>query len=105
MAKIAVTPSRGTPPQAHALARGDGWSVSEMVCTLGPQDCPYEERHSCASIAIVAAGTFQYRAHAGREMMTPGSLMLGSAGQIFECSHEHGTGDHCISFSYSPETK
>jgi len=104
LAKIAVTPDRGaSPPQAHALAHGDGWSVSEVVCTLGPQDCPYEERHSSVSIAIVAAGTFQYRSHAGREMMTPGSLMLGSAGQNFECSHEHGTGDRCISFSYSPE--
>jgi AraC family transcriptional regulator len=55
------------------------------------------------SIAIVAAGTFQYRSQAGRELMTPGSLMLVTAGQSFECGHEHGTGDRCISFSYSRE--
>jgi AraC family transcriptional regulator len=104
LAKIAVSRDRNAAPlQAHALARGDGWSVSEVVCTLGPQDSPFEERHSSVSIAIVAAGTFQYRSHAGRELMTPGSLMLGSAGQNFECGHEHGTGDRCISFSYSPE--
>jgi AraC family transcriptional regulator len=104
LAKIAVTSCRAaTPPQAQTLARGDGWSVGEVVCTLGPQDCPFEERHSSVSIAIVVAGTFQYRSQAGRELMTPGSVMLGSAGQNFECSHEHGTGDRCISFSYSPE--
>jgi len=51
-------------------------------------------------VAIVAAGTFQYRAAAGRELMTPGSLLLGNAGQYFECGHEHGVGDRCISFSY-----
>lgn len=91
------------PPTALLLAKGDGWAVSEVVCTLGPGDDPFEERHSCASIAIVVAGTFQYRSREGREMMTPGSLLLGSAGQYFECGHEHGTGDRCISFSYAPE--
>jgi AraC family transcriptional regulator len=95
LAKIAV-------PQARDLARGQGWSVSEFVCGLGPRDDPFEERHSTASITIVTAGTFQYRSHAGRHLMTPGSLMLGSAGQCFECSHEHGTGDRCLSFSYAP---
>lgn len=35
--------------------------------------------------------------------MTPGSLMLGSPGQRFECGHEHGTGDRCISFWFDPE--
>ncbi len=36
-------------------------------------------------------------------MMTPGSLLLGNAGQAFECGHEHATGDRCVSFSYAPE--
>jgi AraC family transcriptional regulator len=88
---------------ARLLARGDGWSVSEVVCTLGPQDRPFEEHHSSVSIAIVAAGSFQYHSHVGRELMTPGSLMLGSAGQNFQCGHDHGTGDRCISFQYSRE--
>ena len=35
--------------------------------------------------------------------MTPGSLLLGNAGQCFECGHEHGLGDRCISFYYAPE--
>jgi AraC family transcriptional regulator len=35
--------------------------------------------------------------------MTPGSLLLGNAGQTFECGHEHGIGDRCIAFSYAPD--
>jgi AraC-like DNA-binding protein len=58
---------------------------------------------SSASIAVVVGGTFQYRVQTRLELMTPGSLLLGSPGQYFECAHEHGTGDRCVSFSYSPE--
>jgi AraC-like DNA-binding protein len=35
--------------------------------------------------------------------MTPGSLLLGNAGDSYICGHEHGAGDRCISFSYSSE--
>src|SRR5688572_16119853 len=35
--------------------------------------------------------------------MTPGSLMLGSPGECFECGHEHGEGDRCISFWYAAD--
>lgn len=35
--------------------------------------------------------------------MTPGSVLLGSAGQYFECGHQHGAGDRCLSFQYVPE--
>ena len=100
LAKIAVIPES---PTAHVLASGEGWTVSEIVCTLSPRDRPFEERHSCTSIAIVVAGTFQYRSQNACELMTPGSLLLGNAGQYFECGHEHGSGDRCISFSYTPE--
>ena len=55
------------------------------------------------AIAIVAAGTFQYRSRLGRELMTPGSLLLGNPDQPFECAHEHGSGDRCISFRYTPD--
>jgi AraC family transcriptional regulator len=85
------------------LAQGEGWRVEDVICTSGPGDRPFEEQHSQVVIAIVAAGTFQYRSTAGRELMTPGSLLLGNASQCFECGHEHGTGDRCISFQYSAE--
>jgi AraC family transcriptional regulator len=35
--------------------------------------------------------------------MMPGALLLGNAGDHFTCGHEHGVGDRCISFSYTPE--
>ena len=90
-------------PAARVLARGDGWSVEDVVCTSGPSDRPFEERHTRFSIAMVVAGSFQYCSAAGRDLMTPGSLLLGNAGQCFECGHQHGTGDRCISFGYAPD--
>jgi AraC-like DNA-binding protein len=74
-----------------------------VVCASRPHDRPFEEQHERVSITIVAAGTFQYRSALGQELMTPGSLMLGSPGQRFECGHEHGAGDRCISFWYEPD--
>ncbi len=112
MAKIAVefepmATRRGSAPAAgrpdrRVLACGDGWSVTDVICVAGPHDRPFEERHSDVCIAIVLEGSFQYGSSAGRELMTPGSLLLGNAGQYFECGHEHGVGDHCISFAYEP---
>jgi AraC family transcriptional regulator len=106
LAKIAANSrehERTARPRARHLASGDGWAVSDVVCTAGPQDHPFEEQHSRSSIAIVVSGTFQYRSVAGRELMTPGSLLLGNAGDCFCCGHEHGTGDRCLAVSYTPE--
>jgi AraC family transcriptional regulator len=101
LAERAASGSRGGI-SPRVLAQGGGWSVSDVVCTSGPQDRPFEEEHSSFTIAMVVAGTFQYRAAAGRELMTPGSILLGQAGRGFECSHEHGAGDRCIAFRYEP---
>src|SRR5207245_11482053 len=79
---VSGAPGRAT---ARVLAEGGGWAVSDVLCTSGPGDHPFEERHAGVFIAIVAAGTFQYRSAAGRALMTPGSLLLGNAGQCFEC--------------------
>jgi AraC family transcriptional regulator len=62
------------------LAGGKGWSVCDVICNAGPHIRPSEEQHREVSIAIVRSGTFQYRSSAGRELMTPGSLMLGNPG-------------------------
>ena len=82
------------------LAAGPGWSVHDVVCTYGPGDRPFEERHGAVAIAVVIGGTFRYRTPSGQAVMTPGSLMLGNPGQPFECGHEHGAGDRCVSFHY-----
>ena len=93
---------------SRVLAQGHGWHVADVICTCGPEDYRFEEQHPFFTIAVVLAGTFQYRGALTRsgnvqELMTPGSLLLGNAGQCFECGHEHGLGDRCISFRYSPD--
>ena len=36
-------------------------------------------------------------------MLAPGALLLGNEHHAFECRHEHGTGDRCLSFQLTPE--
>jgi AraC family transcriptional regulator len=87
LAKIAVNSRRalagpsGEPGslEARTLARGEGWSVEDVVCTRGPQDPRFEEQHDRFVIAIVTSGTFQYR------------------------SHEHGVGDRCLAFHFAAD--
>jgi AraC family transcriptional regulator len=87
----------------NILASSNGWSAGDVVCTYGPRDRPFEERHGSIAIAVVVTGSFQYRSAYGSEVMSPGSLLLGNLGQCFQCRHEHGTGDRCLSFYYAPE--
>lgn len=75
----------------------------EVVCTSGAGDKPYEEEHADHCVALVAGGAFTYRSGQGRAMMTPGALLLGNRGACFECGHEHGRGDRCISFHFSAD--
>lgn len=85
------------------LACGSDWRVSDAVCTAGPQDRTYVEEHGGFSIALVTNGSFQYRTTQGAALMAPGSLLLGNSGASFECGHEHGRGDRCLSFHFSPQ--
>jgi len=95
----------GTPgcTSPRIIASGDSWTVADVICTSGPDDRPFEERHSWYAIAIVLAGSFEYRSPGGLALMTPGSLLLGNSGQCFECGHAHGEGDRCVSFWYEPD--
>jgi AraC family transcriptional regulator len=95
--RLAGAPGRAT---GRKLASGAGWSVSDVVCTSGPRDRSFEEEHDGASVAIVLAGTFEYRSARGRHLMTPGSFLLGNPGECFECGHDHAIGDRCISFKF-----
>jgi len=88
---------------ALLLARGPGWSVSDVICTSGPSDRAFEEAHVNVSVGMVVGGTFQYRSSRGRHVMTPGSFLLGNHGECFECGHDHGAGDRCVAFKYAPE--
>jgi AraC family transcriptional regulator len=88
---------------SHTLASGPGWRVSDVVCTAGPHDRAFEEQHNAVCIAAVTQGTFQYRTSLGAAVLAPGSVLLGSAGHCYECSHEHATGDRCLAFHFAPD--
>ncbi len=85
------------------LGSGHGWRVHDVRCTSGPRDRPFEEQHNGVCIAVVTGGTFTYRTTQGTAMLAPGAALLGNAGHCFECGHEHGVGDRCLSFRFTPE--
>jgi AraC family transcriptional regulator len=94
--------TRPAKPAARILARGADWRLTEFVCTSGPGDRPFEERHDGTSIAAVVAGTFGYRTDTGAAFLHRGALLLGNSGACFECGHAHGTGDVCLSLHFPP---
>lgn len=87
---------------SRMLASGAGWRVVDVLCTSGPGDRPFEERYWSVAISLVLAGTFSYRSAQGSTLMSPGTLLLGNVGSSYECSHEHGQGDRCLSFQFDP---
>jgi len=91
------------PATTHFLASGSGWRADDVICTSGPGDRPFEEQHDGICIAAVTQGTFQYRSTQGAALLVPGALLLGDDRHCFECGHDHGTGDRCLSFHFTPD--
>lgn len=89
-------------PRIRMLARTADWSIAEHICDATPADPVFEEAHDGVTIAAVASGVFTYRTGNAKALLHPGALLLGNDGQCFECGHEHGSGDRCISISYAP---
>jgi AraC family transcriptional regulator len=85
------------------LFSGEGWRVSDVICQAGPRDRPFEEQHHDICIAVVTKGTFRYRAVQGTAVLAPGAILLGNRRTCFECGHDHGIGDRCVSFHYTPQ--
>jgi len=88
---------------ARFSASGSGWRVDDVICSFGPTDRPFEERHDGVCVAAVTEGTFRYRSKLGSAVLAPGALLLGNDHHCFECDHEHGVGDRCLSFQFTPE--
>ena len=84
------------PPRPRRIAHQRQWSLTEYVCTAGPHDRPFEERHDRVSVALVTAGTFHYRTNTGEGLLYPGAFLLGNSGACYECGHEHSRGDRCL---------
>ena len=100
---------RRTPPIVkvplilRAIAREPQWSLTEYVCSAGPHDRIFEERHDRVSIALVTSGTFRYRTDTGEGILYPGAFLLGNAGSCYECGHEHSHGDRCLALQIDRE--
>jgi AraC family transcriptional regulator len=94
--------SAGSALVARPLRQGQGWSIGDYLCTAGPDDRPFEERHEEFSIAAVIEGTFTYRADTGTAVMHPGAFLFGNSATCYECGHDHSTGDRCVAFHFSP---
>jgi AraC family transcriptional regulator len=91
------------PPRLRPVAQQTQWSLTEYVCSAGPHDRTFEERHDRVSIALVTSGTFRYRTDAGEGILYPGAFLLGNAGSCYECGHEHSHGDRCLALHVDRE--
>jgi len=100
--KMTSEPGDHGEPVVFPLLSVPGLDVMDVICHSGPDDQPFEEKNYYVSLAIVMEGTFKYRARRAPVLLSPGSLLLISAEDNFECSHEHVCGDRCISFQYEP---
>lgn len=94
---------RTSGPSIRSIAGGRNWSIREFICTAGPGDRPFEERHDAVSISIVTEGSFTYTSDTGRALLHPGALLLGNHGACYQCGHDHSVGDRCISLQIEPE--
>lgn len=99
-------PDNGPPsiakPLARVLAKGKDWSLSEYICSAGPEDRPFEEQHRQVTIAAVIEGSFVYRADNGTSLLHPGGFLLGNPGRCYECGHDHSRGDRCLALHVEP---
>jgi hypothetical protein len=93
----------GITSTRRLIAAGRGWRVSDNEFRADTETCLLEDRHEHVLIAAIVEGSFRYRSTHGSAILTPGTLLLGNAGDPFECTYGHSLGDRCISFSYTPD--
>jgi len=75
--------------------------VSEFRCDAGPEDTPFAECRTGHSIAYVRSGSFGCHCRAGFFELVAGSMLVGAPGEEYTCTHEHVSGDVCLSFFLS----
>lgn len=79
-------------------------SIIDYRCDAGPHDRPYPETHPAFSVSYVRRGSFGYRYRGETFELVAGSLLVGSQGDEFMCTHDHhGCGDECLSVHLAPE--
>ena len=78
-------------------------TVSEFRCDAGPGDTPFAECRTGHSIAYVRSGSFGCHCRAGFFELVAGSMLVGAPGDEYTCTHEHVSGDVCLSFFLSED--
>src|SRR5215468_7869834 len=85
------------------LLQRPSMTVSDFRCTAAPGDKPFVEQHQSHSISFVRKGSFGYQCRGCAHELVVGSLLIGSPGTEFICTHDHVCGDECLSFFFEPE--
>jgi AraC-like DNA-binding protein len=78
-------------------------TVSDFRCSAVPGEKPFVELHRCHSISFVRKGSFGYQCRGRSHDLVAGSVLIGSPGAEFVCTHDHVCGDECLSFFFAPE--
>lgn len=87
---------------ARTIHESASLSVVDYRCAARAGDAPFVELHGSHSVAYVRKGSFGYHAHGQSYELVAGSLLVGRAGDEYMCSHDHVSGDECLSIRPAP---
>jgi len=77
--------------------------VEDYRCQVGRAERPRVELHHGFSLSYVRKGSFGYRTRGRSYELVAGSLVVGTPGEEYLCTHEHAVGDECLSLHFAPE--
>ncbi len=78
-------------------------AVIDHRCEATSRDAAFVEIHDAYSVSYVRKGSFGYRARGESHELVAGSVLVGSPGDEYVCTHDHACGDECLSFRFSRE--
>jgi len=88
--------------QGVTLFQRESIRAVDYRCRAGPADQPFVERHGSFSVSYVRKGSFGYRTRGRSFELVAGSILVGHPGDEYLCTHDHVTGDECLSFHLAP---
>lgn len=89
--------------QGPALpARSPLYGAGEARCATDAAS-PIEKCYAGPVIGVVVAGTFDYAGRHGRARATPGAILLGNAGEAFDCRHLDAGGNRRAVIALHPD--
>ena len=83
-------------------ARARLYGAGEARCATDAA-APIEKCYAGPAIGVVVAGTFDYAARQGRLQAAPGAVLLGNAGETFECRHLDAGGNRRAVIVLAPD--